>query len=76
MYNLTDIGTIKEIITKDNIDEFDIMNLEFENGALGIIEGSTTCYPGYPRRIVISGSGDDFCYPCGACRQFLYEFKL
>ncbi len=29
--------------------------LEFENGALGIIEGSTTCYPGYPRRIVISG---------------------
>jgi len=29
--------------------------VEFENGALGIIEGSTTCYPGYPRRIVISG---------------------
>ena len=29
--------------------------LEFENGALGIIEGSTTCFPGYPRRIVISG---------------------
>lgn len=29
--------------------------LEFENGALGVIEGSTTCFPGYPRRIVISG---------------------
>ena len=29
--------------------------VEFESGALGIIEGSTTCYPGYPRRIVISG---------------------
>ena len=27
------------------------------------------------RRIVISGSGRDFCYPCGACRQFLYEFN-
>ena len=27
------------------------------------------------RRIVISGSGEDFCYPCGACRQFLYEFN-
>ena len=26
-------------------------------------------------RIVISGSGDDFCYPCGTCRQFLYEFN-
>ena len=26
------------------------------------------------KRIVIAGRGDDFCYPCGACRQFLYEF--
>ena len=26
------------------------------------------------RRIVIAGRSDDYCYPCGACRQFLYEF--
>lgn len=26
------------------------------------------------RRIVIAGRSDDFCYPCGACRQVLYEF--
>ena len=26
------------------------------------------------KRIVIAGRSDDFCYPCGACRQFLYEF--
>lgn len=25
-------------------------------------------------RIVIAGNSADFCYPCGACRQFLYEF--
>lgn len=25
-------------------------------------------------RIVIAGNSEDFCYPCGACRQFLYEF--
>ena len=26
------------------------------------------------RRIVIAGNSDDYCTPCGACRQFLYEF--
>lgn len=26
------------------------------------------------RRIVIAGGGADFCYPCGLCRQFLFEF--
>jgi len=29
--------------------------LEFEGGALGTIEGSTACYPGYPRRLEICG---------------------
>lgn len=24
--------------------------------------------------IAISGQGDDYCWPCGACRQMLYEF--
>lgn len=26
------------------------------------------------KRIVIAGRSNDYCYPCGACRQFLYEF--
>ena len=29
--------------------------LEFENGALGVIEGSTSVYPGYPQKIEIHG---------------------
>lgn len=29
--------------------------LEFESGAVGTIQGSTTCYPGYARRIEICG---------------------
>ena len=29
--------------------------LEFANGAVGTLEGSTTCYPGYPRRMEICG---------------------
>ena len=27
------------------------------------------------RRIAISGDGANYCLPCGACRQFLYEFS-
>jgi UDP-N-acetyl-2-amino-2-deoxyglucuronate dehydrogenase len=30
--------------------------LEFESGALGIIEATTSSYPGYARRIDVSGS--------------------
>ncbi len=30
--------------------------LEFENGAIGIIQGTTSVYPGYPRRLSISGT--------------------
>jgi UDP-N-acetyl-2-amino-2-deoxyglucuronate dehydrogenase len=30
--------------------------LEFENGALGIIEATTSSYPGYARRVDVSGS--------------------
>ncbi|NLO16072.1 MAG: Gfo/Idh/MocA family oxidoreductase [Clostridiales bacterium] len=29
--------------------------VEFHSGAVGTIEGSTTCFPGYPRRIEICG---------------------
>ena len=25
-------------------------------------------------KIAISGSSDDFCFPCGACRQVMSEF--
>ena len=24
--------------------------------------------------IAIAGQGDDYCWPCGSCRQMLYEF--
>jgi len=26
-------------------------------------------------RIAVAGSGEDYCWPCGACRQMLYEFN-
>ncbi len=28
-----------------------------------------------PARIAVAGMGEDYCWPCGACRQMLYEFN-
>ena len=35
-----------------------------------VSEGRTTGWSA----LAIAGSGEDFCWPCGACRQMLYEF--
>ena len=26
------------------------------------------------RRLAVVGGGEDYCWPCGSCRQMLYEF--
>ena len=35
-----------------------------------VSEGRTTGWTA----LAIAGSGEDFCWPCGACRQMLYDF--
>jgi len=40
---------------KVEVEDSAVAILEFANGAVGTLEGSTTCYPGYPRRIEICG---------------------
>ena len=27
------------------------------------------------RRLAVVGNGSDYCWPCGSCRQMLYEFS-
>lgn len=56
------MGPVKSIsaITKTQTRKVEVEDsaaaiLEFENGAVGTIQGSTTCFPGYPRRIEICG---------------------
>ena len=39
--------------------------LQFENGAMGTIEGSTSIYPGYPERLEIHGSKGSIIYEGG-----------
>lgn len=43
---------VRNIETEDTA----VAILEFENGALGTIEGTTSIYPGYPRMLEINGS--------------------
>jgi len=37
------------------VEDTAVAALRFKNGALGIVEGSTAAYPGFPKRIEISG---------------------
>ncbi|GAB4221930.1 MAG: Gfo/Idh/MocA family oxidoreductase [Spirochaetales bacterium] len=39
------------------VEDTAVAALRFRNGALGLIEGSTAAYPGFPKRIEISGVG-------------------
>ncbi|MCR5732589.1 MAG: Gfo/Idh/MocA family oxidoreductase [Sphaerochaetaceae bacterium] len=52
------IGGVVRTINHERIEVEDTATatLEFENGALGVIEGTTGCYPGYKKRIEIYGS--------------------
>lgn len=56
------LGPIKKLnaITKTQTRDIEVEDsavsvIEFANGAVGTLEGSTTCYPGYPRRFEICG---------------------
>lgn len=56
------MGPVKKLtaITKNQTRRVEVEDsaaavLEFANGAVGTIQGSTTCCPGYPRRIEICG---------------------
>ena len=42
--------------TDIEVEDVCVANLEFENGALGVIEATTAAYPGYLKRIELHGS--------------------
>ena len=47
--------------------------VKFVNGALGVIQGSTACYPGEPRRVELKGSSGSATLVDD--RPMLWEFK-
>ncbi|QEN06745.1 Gfo/Idh/MocA family oxidoreductase [Oceanispirochaeta crateris] len=57
------MGPVKSVQAKTStllhdieVEDTAVAFLEFESGALGVIEGTTSVYPGYMKRIEISGS--------------------
>lgn len=48
-------GKVKTVLHNIEGEDLGIGILQFENGALGTIEGSTSIYPGYPQRLEIYG---------------------
>ena len=48
-------GKARTLSHKIEVEDTAVAMLEFENGALGVIEASTCAYPGFERRIEIHG---------------------
>ena len=48
-------GKIRTLSHKIEVEDSAVAMLEFENGALGVIEASTCAYPGFERKIEIHG---------------------
>jgi predicted dehydrogenase len=46
------ITALHQIEVEDTV----VATLEFNNGAVGTLEAATSAYPGYPRRLELSGS--------------------
>ena len=45
----------RTLVRKIEVEDTAVAVLEFKNGALGVVEGTTSIYPGSPRRLEISG---------------------
>ncbi len=59
MGDVEEISAMVATMTHERIEVEDVAvaNLKFKNGALGVIEATTTAFPGSLKRIEISGSG-------------------
>lgn len=49
-------GRIATLLQKIEVEDTAVATLEFANGALGTIEATTAAYPGYSRRLELTGS--------------------
>ncbi|UCF36832.1 MAG: Gfo/Idh/MocA family oxidoreductase [Acidobacteriota bacterium] len=50
------VALTKTQLHKIETEDTAVAILEFENGALGTFEAATSAYPGFPRKVVLSGS--------------------
>ena len=59
------IGKTRTITHKIEGEDLGLAILQFENGAMGTIEGSTSIYPGYPERVEVHGEKGGIVYEGG-----------
>ena len=59
------------------VEDLACATIEFENGALGVIEGSTACWPGHPARVEVHGTDGGAVLEDGEITfwQFMKETK-
>lgn len=48
-------GKVKTSVHKIEGEDLGVALIEFESGAMGVVEGSTALYPGYPERLEVYG---------------------
>lgn len=48
-------GFVDTVAHKMEVEDVAVASLKFKNDAIGVIEGSTAVYPGFPRRVEICG---------------------
>lgn len=48
-------ASVKTMVHEIEGEDLGVAMIEFENGALGVIEGSTAVFPGYPERLEVFG---------------------
>ncbi len=58
---------------KLEVEDLATATLRFENGAFGVIEGSTAIWPGHPARVEVHGSEGSACIEDGAIKS--WQFK-
>jgi predicted dehydrogenase len=52
----TTLGKVDTFVHNIEVEDLAIAAIRFENGALGIVQGSTAIYPGLPTRLEIHGT--------------------
>lgn len=74
------MGPVKSVVARMQtaahqieVEDLAVAMLQFSNGALGIIQGSTAFYPGLPERLEIAGEGGTAIISAGTTS--IWEFK-
>lgn len=78
------MGPVKEVTAKKalvahkdiEVEDIACVLLEFENGAFGVIEGSTAIWPGHSERVEVHGTAGSVVLESGEIRSWQFQEEL